>query len=215
MRRLVPALIVSSALVLAACGGDDGGGSSGGGDSASDSSAAGGDTGEGGVAGNRFEVTLEDDSKLVVRLDVSASDATVAPFEAYRQLVNGPEVVWMVGEITPPAGVDSTGRFVTFVAAGKNAIDDDPMDDTDGIVSSTFACSLIDRWISAESAPELTDEISAEYNRMVGEVCGGQTLQVLAPGGQTTTYAMAYEGPALPEFERVYAGLAYEMSPAG
>lgn len=68
----------------------------------------------------------------------------VWPFEAYRQLVSGPEVVWMVGE-----------------------------------------------------------------------VCGGQTLQVLAPGGQTTTYAMAYEGPALPEFERVYAGLAYEMSPAG
>ena len=43
--------------------------------------------------------------------------------------------------------------------------------------------------------------------------CGGQTLQVLAPGGQTTTYVMVYEG-ALPDFDRVFSGLLTELRPA-
>lgn len=206
MRRAVAPLCLSLGLVLAACGGDDGGTSGGGGDTTSPPA---------GGAGNRYEVTLEDDSTLVVTLGVDASSAAVAPFEAYRQLVNGPTVVWVVGEITPPSGTDSTGRFVTFVAPGANVLDDDPLDDSDGIVSAGFACSLVEQWISAEGAPDLTEELTAEYNRMVGEVCGGQTFQVPAPGGQTTTYVMAVEGSTLPEFESLYAGLAYPMSPIG
>jgi hypothetical protein len=115
-----------------------------------------------------------------------------------------------VAEIDVPDDVDGTGRFVTFVADGAEPIDDDPTDDADGVTNAEFACALLDGWVSGADDPAAS---SAAYLALLEGPCGGQTLQVLAPGGETTTYVMAYEGP-LPDFERIFAGLGTELTPA-
>lgn len=201
-RRSTLLLIV--ALVAAACGGDDG--------SSPDPTPV-DEASAPAPSGNRYEVVLEDDSRLVVTLDVPGSDPRIAPFESYRELTGADPVVWLVGEVTPPEGVETTGRFVTFVAAGKNPIDDDGETADDGISSASFACSALDRWLYAEGA-EVADETIEAYNDLFTGPCNGTTMAVPAAAGTTTAYVMLYPAPTLPEFDRLFAGLAFEMSPA-
>lgn len=208
--RRAPLLVTLAILAFASCGGDDGDTADPGSD-APDATVTPGD----GAGTDRWQVTLEDDSTLVVTLDVAPDHPAVAPFEAYRQAVDAGPVTWVVGEITQPADTAGTGRYITFVADGMNPIDDDPSTPDDGISSAEFACSLLDRWTFAEDAPELTDDLNAQYEAMYTDTCGGSTFQVIAPAGATTTYVMAYLADSLPEFERVFAGLAFEMSPTG
>jgi hypothetical protein len=185
-----------TAMLAGACGGDDGAT----GDEAGPAAPAGGDA---------YEGELEDGSTLRITLDVDPQDPAVAPFESFRSSTGGPAVTWIVGEITVPDGVDGTGRFVTFVGEGLDPLDDEPTDDGDGITNAEFACSLLDEWAAAS-----TDEAVADAHLELYEgACGGQTLQVLAPGGETTTYVLAHEGE-LPAFERLMAGLATELEPA-
>lgn len=191
-------LTLASVLVLAACSDDDDG------SPVIDGASA--------PAPGIYAVTLEDGSHLVVTLDVPADDTRVAPFEQYRTLVGAGPVVWLVGEITPPDGADSTGRYVTFLAAGTNPTEDDPRTADDGISTATFACSLLDRWLYADDA-EVTDEAVAAYNELFTGPCNGNPFAVPAPARVTTTYVMAYEEATLPAFDRLLAGLAYEMSP--
>ena len=102
------------------------------------------------------------------------------------------------------------GADASFVLTNA-LMDDDPMDPDDGITGSVFACSTIGDWFTA--IPEADQAVMDEYTALYEETCGGQTMQVLAPGGETTTYVMTYEGD-LPEFERLMAGLATELEPA-
>lgn len=161
--------------------------------------------------GSTFTGELEDGSTLEVRLDVAADDPAVAPFEEFRTAAGADDVTWIVGEITVPDGTDGTGRFVTFVEAGLDPMDDDPLDPDDGISNSEFACSTIDDWFSGITEPD--QAIMDDYTALYEGPCGGQTMQVIAPAGETTTYVMTYDGP-LPEFEKLMAGLATELSPA-
>ncbi len=198
-------VVCCAALALAACGGGDDV------DSAGDGGASASGTEEqSGGDGSTFEGELEDGSTLLVRLDVDVDDPAVAPFEAFRADAGAPEVTWIVGEVTVPDGADGTGRFISFVGEGLDPIDDDPEDDADGITNAEFACSELDEWSTAAADPEA---IADAYLALYEGPCASQTLQVVAPAGETTTYVMAYEGE-LPEFERVFAGLATELTPA-
>jgi len=198
LRAAALALVVAAA--AAGCGGD------GGNDDTSSGDRGGGDE----RTGRAYAGELEDGSRLRVHLDAAPDDPAVAPYEAFRQSTGGPEVTWIVAEIAVPDGVEGTGRFLTFVEAGANPIDDDPLDDRDGITNAEFVCSQLDDW--AEGSPE-PEAAGAAYLELYEGPCGGQTLQVLAPGGQTTTYVMVYEG-ALPDFDRVFSGLLTELRPA-
>lgn len=198
------------AVSLLGCGDDDGDESSesdAGTGSASSAPADSGDTPDGSV----FEGELEDGSTIRVTLDVPADDEAVAPFEAFRSLTGGPEVTWIVAEVEVPEGTDGTGRFVSFIEPGADPMADDPMDDADGVTNAEFACSMLDEWYGLASSPG--DDVVAAYDELLTDSCGGQTLQVLAPGGETTRYVMVYDGE-LPEFEAVTAGLANELEPA-
>lgn len=150
-----------------------------------------------------YKGTLEDESKLTVYLDVSADNEAVKPFEEYRQKVGGPDVTWIIGEVTPPAGQSGTGRLVTFLAEGKDILDDDPLDDSDGISDASFACGALDRWSSGGSQDQ---EVFDLYKSLVENNCAGQTFQVIAPEGKTTTYVLYYEG-SLPDYDTIYAGI--------
>lgn len=188
-------------ILLTGCGddGDDDASSSGSGSG----SASGSGSGVESSGGDELTTELEDGSTLTVRLDVDPSDPAVAPYEELRVAAGGPEVTWIVGEIEVPDGVDGSGRFLTFLEDGADPLDDDPLDDTDGITNAEFACAVIDDW--ANAADDLEDVFDL-YNELYEGPCGGQTLQVLAPGGETTTYVMVYEGP-LPAYETIQAGL--------
>lgn len=195
------AVLASVGLVAAGCGGDDDGASA---DDDGDVAAA--DVGADGA----WTGELEDGSTLAVRLDVVADDPAVAPFAELRETLGvTDEVTWIVGEITVPRGTDGTGRFVTFLAEGADPLADDPLDPDDGISDADFACSQLDDWFAAAAAP--TDEQVAAYDAVLTDTCGGQTLQVLAPGGATTTYVMVHPAP-LPDFATVRAGLATELT---
>lgn len=211
------AAVVAAAVALIACGGDDDGSGADGGEAGGDADAgATADPGSapeapaGGSDHDLWQVELEDGSVLRLRLRVSADDPAVAPFEAYRQTVGGPEVEWLVGEITVPADVsDGTGRFVTFVGEGAEPLDDDPTDPDDGVTSASFACSVISEWLGAEPDPEAF----TAYDEVFTGPCQSNPYSVPAETGATTTYVMVHDVP-LPDFERIFAGLAYEMSPA-
>lgn len=198
------------ALVAGACSDDD---SSAEDQVASDSDAPGtsedGGSTEGGAS--TYAGELEDGSTLTIELDVDADHPAVAPFEAFRAMTEADEPTWVVAEITVPDGVDGTGRFVTFIEEGMDPLDDDPLDQTDGIVASSFACSEIDDWFGTVDAP--TEDLNDAYFEVYDSVCGGQTLQVLAPGGETTTYVLVLDGP-IPPFETITAGLTNELEPA-
>jgi hypothetical protein len=203
-RRLLVALALVG-VVAAGCG-DDGGGD-GGGDAGA---ATDGDAGTDGGAGDVWTGELEDGSALAVRLEVPPDDPAVAPFAALRETFGlDDEVVWIVGEVTVPEGVDGTGRFVTFLAEGADPLADDPLDPDDGISNAEFACSRLDDWFSAAGDP--TDAQLAAYDEVLTDTCGGQTLQVPAPGGTTTTYVMVHPAP-LPDVATVRAGLATELT---
>lgn len=196
-------VVLAGALLVGGCG--DGGG------------GAGADTGEAAAAegtkmpdGDVYVGELEDGSMLRVALDVSPDEPSVAPFEAFRRTVGGPEVTWIVADVEVPEGVDGTGRFVTFVAEGAEMAGADPSGGGDGVASAEFACSLLDAWSSA--TPD-QDAAADAYLELYQGPCGGETLQVVAPSGETTRYVMVYEGE-LPEFERVFAGAGTELHPA-
>ncbi len=204
------ALSLAAALAgtLASCGGGGDDGGAGGGASSTSTDAAAADV-EG--AGTRYEGTLEDDSTLVVRLGVPADDPAVADFDAFRSLTGAEEPTWIVAEVTVPEGTDGTGRYLTFAAPGVDPLDDDPSDPDDGVSSSTFACSTLDDWYALADPSD--EAVTEAYQGLYEGPCAGQTMQVLAPGGESTTYVMIYDGE-LPEFETVRAGLASELSPA-
>lgn len=211
--RSAAAVVAAGALV--ACGGgdsdDDGGGD--GGAATVDATVDAGSAPAapaGGSDHDLWEGELESGNRLRVRLRVSADDPAVAPFEAFRQTVGGPDVGWVVGEITVPAEVtDGAGRYVTFVSEGADAMTDDPADANDGVTSATFACSVIQEWLGAEPDP---DWFTA-YEELFAGPCQSNPYAVPAASGTTTTYVMVHHIP-LPDFERIFAGLAYELSPA-
>lgn len=212
--RSAAAIVAVGALV--ACGGgdsdsDDDGGGDDGGDAATEVDAGSAPAAPvGGSDHDLWEVELEDGSVLRLRLRASAGDPAVAPFEAFRQTVGGPDVEWVVGEITVPAEVtDGTGRFVTFVSEGADPMTDDPADPTDGVTSATFACSVIQGWLGAEPDPEWF----TAYDELFTGPCQSNPYAVPAASGTTTTYVMVHDTP-LPDFERIFAGLAFEMTPA-
>ena len=203
--RVVKAGLVALALVAGACSGDDSSAEDqviapdGEGSGPSDDGGA----GEGGGP-------CEDGSTVTIELDVPADHPAVAPLEAFRAMTEADEPTWIVAEITVPDGVDGTGRFVTFIEEGMDPLDDDPLDQADGIVASSFACSEIDDWFGTVDAP--TEDLNDAYFEVYDSVCGGQTLQVLAPGGETTTYVLVLDGP-IPPFETLRAGLVNELEP--
>jgi|GEM_PF-6412950 hypothetical protein len=199
----VRAGLVALALVAGACSGDDSG--------AEDQVVVpdGEEPGPSGEGGSTYAGELEDGSTLTIELDVPADHPAVAPFEAFRAMTEAPEPTWIVAEITVPDGVDGTGRFVTFIEEGLDPLDDDPTDQADGVVASGFACSEIDGWFGTVEAP--TEELTDAYFEVYDSVCGGQTLQVLAPGGETTTYVLVLDGP-IPPFETLRAGLTNELA---
>lgn len=186
--------IAALALLLAACGGDDDGDT----------------TDASGTDGSVYAGELEDGSTLTVTLDVPADHPEVAPFEALRAMTDAPEVTYLLAEVEVPEGVDGTGRFVTFVAEGAEPLDDDPLDPDDGVVASDFACSVLRDWV--ETLDVLDEATNDAYLELYEGPCGGQTLQVLAPGGATTTYVLVVDGD-LPDFERLMAGLVNELEP--
>jgi len=211
VRRSAAAIVAAVAVV--ACGGGDSGDD---GDGDGDDVAATEDVGRAPAAPTGssdhdvWEGELESGNRLRVRLRVSADDPAVAPFEAFRQTVGGPDVEWVVGEITVPAEVtDGTGRYVTFVSEGADAMTDDPADANDGVTSATFACSVIQEWLGAEPDPEWF----TAYEELFAGPCQSNPYAVPAASGATTTYVMVHDIP-LPDFERIFAGLAYELSPA-
>jgi len=211
VRRSAAAIVAAVAVV--ACGGGDSGDD---GDGDGDDVAATEDVGRAPAAPTGssdhdvWEGELESGNRLRVRLRVSADDPAVAPFEAFRQTVGGPDVEWVVGEITVPAEVtDGTGRFVTFVGEGADPMADDMADPTDGVTSATFACSVIQEWLGAEPDPEWF----TAYEELFAGPCQSNPYAVPAASGATTTYVMVHDIP-LPDFERIFAGLAYELSPA-
>jgi hypothetical protein len=212
MRGVGRASIVAL-LVVAACGGDDDDSSAddGADPRSSETAAAGDSVGDTPGEAGSWVTELEDGSTLSVQLDVGANDAAVAPFEAFRTLTGSPDVTWIVADIEVPAdgSTGSTGRFLTFVEPGADAIDDDPSDDTDGVTGSDFVCSRIDAWF-ANASPDAVDAANADYTALLDGPCGGQTAQVIAPAGQTTTYVLVYDGE-LPAFEKLMAGLLYEL----
>ncbi|HSL56792.1 MAG TPA: hypothetical protein VK866_03020 [Acidimicrobiales bacterium] len=211
MRRFGWLVMIAAVLALAAaCGGDDDDGGANDGGATSDTAADAAEGADQPAPDGAWSGELEDGSTLAVRLDVAADDPAVAPFAELRDRfgVDDP-VTWIVGEITVPDGTDGTGRFVTFLAEGADPLDDDPLDPDDGISNAAFACSQLDGWFAALA--EATEDDVAAYNAVFTDACGGQTLQVLAPGGATTTYVMVYPGP-LPDFATVRAGLATELT---
>lgn len=154
---------------------------------------------------------LEDGSELTVRLRAGADDPAVAPFDAFREQVGGPDVVWIVADVSVPAEVaDGTGsgRFLTFAVGDADVLADDPADAGDGVTSSRFACSALQDWLGA--TPD--DDAIAAYIELYAGACANNTLAVAAPSGATTTYVMVHDAP-LPDFNRVLAGLAYELQP--
>ena len=202
-RALGIATAAGAVALLAACGG-------GGDDADADADGGGTEESDSAAGGGAYEGELEDGSTLRVRLDVGPSDAAVTPFEAFRSGTGAPAVTWIVAEIAVPDDVEgATGRFLTFLEAGVDPLDDDPLDDGDGATNADFACSLLDDWAAATADPAAVAEA---HLALLDGPCGGQTLQVLATAGETTTYVLAYEGE-LPEFERIFAGLATELSP--
>jgi len=202
-------------LALGACSSDD--------EPEADAEAPAADTGGGAVASASgdeegggdeagvYEGELADGSRLVIRLDVPADDPVVAPFEDFRALTGADEPTWIVGEVTVPDGVDGTGRFVTFLEAGADRLDDDLADRTDGVTNADFACSMIEDWFQVAEVKDqaLTDA----YMEVYDGPCGGQSLQVLAPAGETTTYVLVYDGE-LPDFEVIEAEMGHPLSPA-
>ena len=189
------------ALLLAACGDD--------GDSASTDATTAEDGGSGGGEAV-YRGELEDGSVLTVTLDVPADHPAVAPFEALRTMTEARDLTYLLAEVDVPEGVDGTGRFVTFVAEGAEPLDDDPLDPDDGVVASVFACSAMQDWVAAV---DVLDEATNEaYLEVFEGPCGGQSLQVLAPGGETTTYVLVVDGD-VPAFERLLAGFMLELEP--
>jgi hypothetical protein len=203
MRRAVWGTAAAFALALCACGGDEDGAT------AVEDATVGDATPRADDPGGAYEGKLQDGSRLRVRLDVDPAEAVVAPFERLRVQTGAPDVTWILAEIEVPDDVEGTGRFITFVADGAEPIDDDPADDTDGVTNAEFACSVLDDWVSGADDPAASN---VWYVELLEGACGGQTLQVLAPEGETTTYVMMYEGP-LPHFDRIFAGLGTELMP--
>jgi hypothetical protein len=194
--------------VLAACGDDD--------DAAAPvdatTSAAGVTTAATTVdaAGGTYEGELRDGSRLVVHLDVPADHPAVVPFEEFRAYTEADEPTWIVAEITPPEDLDGTGRFLVFLEAGADPLDDDPADPTDGITNSDFACAAIEDWF--RQAFNKDQALNDAYMKVYDGPCDGEAFQVLAPAGETTTYVMVYEGD-LPDFEVLQAELGTELTP--
>lgn len=198
--------------LLVACGDDDGDeGSSGDTEAPSSEASGGGSGGDAGARGGVYEGELADGSRLVIHLDVPADHPAVVPFEEFRARTGAPEPTWIVGEVTPPDDADGTGRFVTFLEAGADRLDDDLADKTDGVTNAEFACAFMEEWFQA--APVKDQALGDAYTEVYEGPCGSQTYQVLAPAGTTTTYVMVYEGP-LPDFETIEAELGNELSPA-
>lgn len=195
--------LVVLALLTAACGGDDDSGAD---DTTTEEGGAGGSGG-----GAVYTGELEDGSVLTVTLDVPADHPEVAPYEELRAMTSAGEVTYLLAEIEVPDGVDGSGRYVTFVAEGADALDDDPSDPDDGVVSSDFVCSVLDEWVA--TMDELDQATNDAYLEVYEGPCKGQTLQVIAPGGETTTYVLVFDGD-LPEFEHLRAGLLTELEPA-
>lgn len=190
------------AALLLGCGDDD---------AAEDGDAPEREAPAGAAEAGTFAGVLADGSRLVIRLDVPADDPAVAPFEAFRATTGAPEPTWLVGEISVPDDVEGTGRFVTFLEPGADRLDDDLADRTDGVSNADFACAVIEDWFQFA---EVKDQaLSDAYLEVYDGPCGGQAHQVLAPGGETTTYVMVYEGE-LPPFESIEAELGNELAPA-
>lgn len=203
-------IAVGMLLIAGACGGDDddtdvsGDGDDTPADETTDSEgAASGD-------GNVYEGELEDGSSIVVRLDVDADDPAVAAFEEFRALTGVDSPTWIVGEVTTPDGAEGTGRFITFLDEGADFFDDDTSDPTDGITTADFACSTIGEWFQAADVDEA---VETAYSDLYEGPCAGQTYQVIAPAGETTTYVLVYDGP-LPDFATIMAGAGNVLEPA-
>jgi hypothetical protein len=163
------------------------------------------------AAGRVYTGELADGSTLTVHLDVTADHPAVAPFAAFQARTGAPTPTWIVAEITVPDGVDGTGRFLTLVEPGADRMADDPADRTDGVTTADFACSVLEDWFGqvTDKDQELTDAFMEVYDGP----CGGQAHQVLAPGGETTTYVLVYEGD-LPELDAIESELGNELRPA-
>lgn len=202
--------VALAAATLVACGGDDDGRTDAPGQPSTDAaSGAGSDQAE--AAGGVYQGELADGSTLVVRLDVAADDPAVAPFEAFRAVTGADEPTWIVGQVTVPEDVDGTGRFVTFLAEGADRLPDDPADRSDGVSNADFACAVMEDWFQGA---EVKDQaLSDAYMALYDGPCVGQTYQVLAAPGETTTYVMVYDGD-LPEFETMEAELGNPLTRA-
>ena len=200
LRWIMAAVLALSAAACGSDGGDDGG--------AGGASDDGGSTAEESSAAAVYEGELADGSTLVIHLDVPADHPAVEPFEEFRALTGADEPTWIVGEITVPDDVDGNGRFVTFLAEGADPLEDDPADPDDGVTNSDFVCSVLDEWFQAAEPKD--EALNDAYLEVYEEVCDGQTLQVVARGGETTTYVMVYDGP-LPDFETIEAELGNSL----
>mgnify|MGYP001812293363 FL=1 len=212
------------ALVVGACGGDDDeSGGDAGGDDASADQVEGSDPGDtdapeassdsAGTAGsgNVYSGELEDGSVLTVTFDVDETDPLVVPFVDFREQAGVADpVVWITASLEAPGDFDDvmgppTGRFLTFVEPGGELI-------SETNPTSTFACSRLDTWFGSPTGDEGA-ALNEQYISIVREQCDGQTLGVIGEAGSTTDYVMVFEGPSLPEFESVYAGLLSELEP--
>ncbi len=214
--RSILAVTTTAALLLAACGGsdDDSGDAApseeSSGDSAHESAGAGDSNGAGGSGpATTYRGELEDESILTVELDVAESDPAVAPFAAFRETTGATDpVVWITASVEVPAGVDGSGRYLTFVEPGAEPFDED------GTAIADFACAELDTWFGTPTGDDAT-AVNEAYLGIFENACGGQVLGVVAPGGATTDYVLALAGSELPTFDRVLAGLLTELEPVG
>ncbi|HWL42576.1 MAG TPA: hypothetical protein VNQ73_06500 [Ilumatobacter sp.] len=203
------AAIGAASVLLAGCGGDDDAA-----DDATDAPAPAETAAAGSATDPAHDVwtaELDDGSTLTVRLRAPIDDPAVAAFEEFRQTADGPDLVWIVGEVAVPAEVaegTGSGRYLTFVTGDGDPMTDDPDDPTDGVTAAYFACSLLTDWLGTAPA----EDVLAAYNDLYSGPCAGNPLSIRAASGTTTTYVLAHPAP-LPQFDELLAGLITPLTP--
>ena len=109
----------------------------------------------------------------------------------------------------------TTGAGIAALAlllAACGGDDDGDTTDASGTDGSVYAGELEDGSTLTVTLDVRDEATNDAYLELYEGPCGGQTLQVLAPGGETTTYVLVVDGD-LPDFERLMAGLVNELEP--
>jgi len=159
--------------------------------------ACGGDGGDGPWKGK-----TESGTDLTVELWVPATDAGVAPFEAFRKATGAPEVLY--GKVTAKnsGSAPDNGRFITLTGKDGDALGDNATE-------VNFVCGQISRWLAVVLTQSV--ELNIQPATLQQGACKGTTLGPTIAAGESAVYYVALEADGEPEFERVFAGVPNEL----